>query len=93
MAEATCEQLFIPGLEPARVSTDVRLADRRQEVIEGLYWASGRSDPAHPLHDRYTGLWQQACLDVGRSALEALMESVAGGSESCLLTVARARRA
>lgn len=45
----------------------VQLDNRRHEMMESLYKASGRKNlpEGHPLRSTYTGLWQEFCKDIG----------------------------
>jgi hypothetical protein len=44
------------------VDWDLEEQKRRVEFMEHMYACSGRQDPSHPLHSRYTGLWEDFCL-------------------------------
>ena len=66
------QQPAIPGLEPhcRHVPKDLLLAGARARVIEELYQSSGRTDRSHPLHGKFTGLWEELCLQAGRALME-----------------------
>lgn len=76
------EQLEIPGLEDWTAVSEadkarqrLRIDEGRARLMEAIYQSSDRTDPSHPLHARYTGLFDEACLKVGRRVLElATME-------------------
>ena len=42
---------------------DIKEQERRVEFMEHMYACSGRQEPGHPLRSRYTGLWQDFCLN------------------------------
>jgi len=69
-------QPVIPGLEhyctPSGGSHQQRLAldEARVGAMEALYRASGRADPEHPMHAKFTGLWDELCRVTGRALLE-----------------------
>lgn len=42
----------------------------RAGLMDVLYFAYGRDDPAHPQHSLYTGLAEQARSDIGKYVLE-----------------------
>lgn len=35
---------------------------QKADFLDHMYNCSGRQDPNHPLHGRYTGLWQDFCI-------------------------------
>jgi hypothetical protein len=76
MIAESYEQQPLPGLEhlcpPVLADTQRQLAlgKARVEMTESMYQASGRTDPAHPMNGKYTGLWGELCLATGRAVLE-----------------------
>ena len=37
---------------------------RRADMMESLFYQDGRDNPDHPLHNLYTGLWEQFSRDI-----------------------------
>ena len=40
-------------------ATDLKAADNRQIALDWLYLLDGRTNPGHPLHHTYSGLYQK----------------------------------
>lgn len=80
MSAPSCEQLIIPGLEPlcpsaaACAAQEVALDRSKVEAMEALYQSSGRSNPEHPRHGTFTGLWEDACLTAGRALMNYALQ-------------------
>jgi hypothetical protein len=80
MSAALYEQPVIPGLEPfcpsapASVNQGLALDKARAEAMEALYQSSGRSNPEHPRHGTFTGLWEDICLTAGRALMNHALQ-------------------
>jgi hypothetical protein len=64
--------------------TDHNAQRRRQVYLEWLYERSQRGVPdadgkPHPMHDKYTGLWQDRVTELGLEAIRKDAVYVTGG--------------
>lgn len=52
---------------PTAALSAVYQQEARTQFLEALYFQDKRDNPQHPLHGRYTGLFQKACEKLGRN--------------------------
>ncbi len=51
--------------------------DKRAYFMQHLYRCSGRSNPEHPYHGLYTGLWHEFCLgEAGKAQRDQWFEKM-----------------
>lgn len=43
-------------------SWDFQSENQKVQFLDHCYECYGRSDPSHPMHGLYTGLWQEFCI-------------------------------
>jgi hypothetical protein len=51
-----------PWLKEQLLAWSVLAEQRTADFMEHMYQCSGRQDKRHPMHSRYTGLWQDFCV-------------------------------
>jgi hypothetical protein len=51
--------IFMVTTPAAYGAEDFNAMDNRVYLLEALYNIDGRSNPTHPLHHTYTGLWNK----------------------------------
>ena len=59
---------------------DVTKEQQKADFMNHMYKCSGRADKSHPLHGKYTGLWQDFCIEeagpVMRDRYFEMMEAI-----------------
>jgi hypothetical protein len=51
-----------PWLKEQLLRWDAKAEQRKADFTEHMYRCSNRTDPAHPMHSLYTGLWHDFCI-------------------------------